>query len=265
MRTIPVSYRRQLTGPSLAAAFGLYPVGPAPPAHQPKAAISPQASVQPAHQPTSALPSSHGPSNLPIPDVPTFVPPIFRIPSVTYSGSQPSVAASGAVWSSSSRCPAVAGNASSVVDPNHHIGGVLSNRPTSFSTACPHKSLFLPPPMAHRVLPSLTSGGSQSSVVPGASGTHPPLPPQYPSSSSSSSRSLHTMFFARVLVGRSAVGRSDYRTPPPLDPSDHYGRCFDSCVNRPIAPTIYVIFNSAQCYPEYIVEYANRSKSADPV
>jgi len=273
MRAIPISYRRHVAGPSLAAtAFvnvpGLYPVGSAPPAHQQKAIISPQVNMQPAHQPISGLPSSHvGPSSLQIPDVSTFVPPIFRIPPGPYSASQPSLSATGAVWGqnvSCSRCPAVGGNVSpAVVDPtiqSNHAGGVLSNRPTSFPATCPHKSVFLPP-MAHRVLPSLSNSGSRSSMVPGNSGAHPPLPPQY----TSSSHSHHTMFFARVLVGRSAVGRTDYRTPPPLDPSDHYGRCFDSCVNRPMDPSIYVIFNSAQCYPEYIIEYVNKSKSCDPV
>lgn len=276
MRAVPISYRRHVAGPSLAAAFvnipGLYPVASAPPAHQPKAIVSPQVNVQPAHQPISGLPSPHvGPSSLSIPDVSTFVPPIFRIPSTTYSGSQPSLAATGAVWGqngSCSRCPTVAGNASPTVDPNvqsNHVGGVLSNQPASasFSAACQHKSLFLPPPMAHRVLPpSLSLSGSRSGVVPAGGGNHAPVPPPY---TSSSSHSHHTMFLARVLVGRSTVGRSDYRTPPPLDPSDHFGRCFDSCVNRPIDPSIYVIFNSAQCYPEYIVEYVNNSKSADPV
>jgi len=276
MRAIPLSYRRHFAGPSLAAAFvnvpNLYPVGSAPPAHQPKSAVSPQINVQPAHQPISGLPSSHvsPTSSVSVPDVSTFVPPIFRIPSVTYAGSQqPSLAAAGGIWgqnSSCSRCPAVTGNASSpAVDPNmqsNHVGCVLSNRPASFSAACPHKSLFLPPPMAHRVLPSLPGGCNRSGMVPSSSGTHSALtPPQY----TSTSHTHHSMFFARVLVGRSTVGRSDYRTPPPLNPSDQFGRCFDSCVNRPLDPTIYVIFSSAQCYPEYIVEYVNKSKSADAV
>lgn len=270
LRAIPISYRRHIAGPSLAAAFvnvpSLYPVGSAPPAHQPKTVISPQLNVQPAHQPISGLPSTHvGPSSLPVPDVSTFVPPIFRIPPVSYSGSQPSLGTNGGVWGQNgpcSRCPALTGNTSQMIDPNlasNQPGCVLSNRPTtsSFPSACPHKSLFLPSPLSHHVLPSLPSSSSRSSVVPGGSGSHPPLPPQY----ISSTHSHHSMFFARVLVGRSAVGRSDYRTPPPLNPSDPFGRCFDSCVNRPIDASIYVIFNSAQSYPEYIVEYVNKSKS----
>lgn len=272
MRAVPISYRRHIAGPSLAAAFvnvpGLYPVGSAPPAHQPKSIVSPQVNVQPAHQPVSGLPSAHvAPTSLPIPDVSTFMPPIFRIPSMAYSGSQPSLGAAGSIWGQSgscSRCPSVTGNASQVSDPNaqsNHGGSALPNRPTSFSTACPHKSLFLPPPLAHRMMPSLPVGGSHSAVVPSSTGSQPALPSQY----SPPPRSHHYMFFARVLVGRSAIGHSDYRTPPPLNPSDRFGRCFDSCVNRLNDPSIYVIFNNAQCYPEYIVEYVNKAKSADHI
>ena len=265
MRAIPVSYRR-LNFP------GLYPVGTAPPAHQQKAVVSPQVNVQPAHQSVSGLLSAHvGPSSLPaIPDWPSLIPPMFRIPSMAYSGgSQPSLGAAGGIWGqngSCSRCPAVAGKTSQAVDPNtssNHVTGVLANRPTaSYSAACVQKS-FVPPPVAHRMLPSFPPGaGSRSAVVPVGGGSHSTLaPPQH----GSHQHSHHTMFFARVLVGRSAIGRSDYRTPPPLDPSDQFGRCFDSCVNRPIDPSIYVIFNSAQCYPEYLIEYVNKSKSAEPV
>jgi len=266
MRAIPVSYRR-LNFP------GLYPMGSAPPAHQPKAVVSPQMSVQPAHQPVSGLLSAHvGPGSVPsVPDMSTWIPPMFRIPSMVYSGSPPSLGTTGSVWghsSSCSRCPAVTGSAPPAVDPNvpsNHVGGVLPNRPAAAfaAAACMHKSLFVPPSVAHRVLPTLPRAGGRSAVVPvGGGGTHPTLaPPQY----GSHQHSHHAVFFARVLVGRSAIGRSDYRTPPPLDPSDQFGRCFDSCVNRPIDPSIYVIFNSAQCYPEYIVEYVNKSKSAAPV
>ena len=278
MRAIPVSYRRHVAGPSFAAATlvnlpGLCPVGSAPPAHQPKAVTSPQLNVQPAHQPLSGLLSAHvSPSSLPFPDVSSLIPPIFRIPSATYSGSQPPLGVPGGIWgqsvSSCSRCPAGGGNVAAVADPNaasNGVGGMQSNRPLSSSlaaVACGHKSLFLPPNSAHHMLSPVSTGASRSSTIPGRSGTHPPLTPPY---GSSSSHSHHTMFFARVLVGRSAVGRSDYRTPPPLEPSDQFGRCFDSCVNRPIEPSIYVIFNSAQSYPEYIIEYTNKSKSSDPV
>jgi len=267
MRAIPVSsvsYRR-LNFTDLASA---------PPAHQPKAIVSPQINVQPAHQPVAGLLAAQlgPPASVPaIPDMSALIPSMFSIPSMAYSTSpQPSLAATGGIWgqnSSCSRCPAITGNVPQAVDPNmqsNHVSGMLPNRPAaSFSATSLHKSLFVPPPVAHRMLPMLPRAGSRSAAVHvGAGGHHPTLaPPQY----SSHHHSHHTMFFARVLVGRSAVGRSDYRTPPPLDPSDQFGRCFDSCVNRPIDPSIFVIFNSAQSYPEYIIEYVNKSKSADPV
>lgn len=62
------------------------------------------------------------------------------------------------------------------------------------------------------------------------------------------------MFVARVLVGRPGQGRPGMRKPPE-DPADPKGRPFNSCVNYPDKPTIFVIFDSTQCYPEYLIEY----------
>ncbi|XP_062605845.1 protein mono-ADP-ribosyltransferase PARP12-like [Saccostrea cucullata] len=62
------------------------------------------------------------------------------------------------------------------------------------------------------------------------------------------------MFVARVLVGRPGQGRPGMRKPPE-DPDDPKGRPFNSCVNTPHKPSIFVIFDSTQCYPEYIIEY----------
>ncbi|XP_062610349.1 E3 ubiquitin-protein ligase RNF216-like [Saccostrea cucullata] len=62
------------------------------------------------------------------------------------------------------------------------------------------------------------------------------------------------MFVARVLVGRPGQGRPGMRKPPE-DPADPKGRPFNSCVNTPHKPSIFVIFDSTQCYPEYIIEY----------
>ena len=65
------------------------------------------------------------------------------------------------------------------------------------------------------------------------------------------------MFVARVLVGLYSQGRPCMRKPPPLDQKSPYGRCYDSCVNDLCDPRIYVIFDSAQCFPEYIIEFQN--------
>ena len=63
------------------------------------------------------------------------------------------------------------------------------------------------------------------------------------------------MFVARVLVGKSAVGKPNLQRPPPIDPSRPHGSLFDSCVNSASKPSIFVIFDNDQCYPEFLIEY----------
>ena len=63
------------------------------------------------------------------------------------------------------------------------------------------------------------------------------------------------MFVAKVLVGRYTGGRKQYRKPPPLYEDSPYGKCYDSCVDNITKPTIFVIFDNSQCYPEYVIEY----------
>ena len=63
------------------------------------------------------------------------------------------------------------------------------------------------------------------------------------------------MFVARVLCGTSTLGKAEYKTPPPIDPSSSSGPFYDSCVDRMESPNLYVIFERSQCYPEYIIEY----------
>ncbi|KAL5007235.1 hypothetical protein ScPMuIL_016041 [Solemya velum] len=62
------------------------------------------------------------------------------------------------------------------------------------------------------------------------------------------------LFLARVLVGRSCIGESKMRKPPP-NPFDPKKRPFNSCVDNKTNPTIFVIFDSSQSYPEYLIEY----------
>ncbi|EMP31633.1 TCDD-inducible poly [ADP-ribose] polymerase [Chelonia mydas] len=68
---------------------------------------------------------------------------------------------------------------------------------------------------------------------------------------------LRYMFLAKVLVGKSAVGNANYCQPPRIRSS---GRPFDSCVDS--ASSIYVIFNSSQSYPYFLICYKLLS---DPV
>ncbi|KAL4224782.1 Zinc finger CCCH-type antiviral [Mactra antiquata] len=64
------------------------------------------------------------------------------------------------------------------------------------------------------------------------------------------------MFLASVLVGQYTVGNPKLRTPPPLVPNaDQFVKRFDSCVDNKENPKIFVIFDSTQAYPEYLLEY----------
>ncbi|NXN44889.1 PAR12 polymerase, partial [Rhinoptilus africanus] len=64
---------------------------------------------------------------------------------------------------------------------------------------------------------------------------------------------LHTktMFLARVLVGEFTLGSPSYVRPPLKDNQNFY----DSCVNCSSNPSIFVIFEKQQIYPEYLIEY----------
>lgn len=113
----------------------------------------------------------------------------------------------------------------------------------------------LPPP-AHPArappilaLPHATASANKWRHAPGWRVEHDGAPPP--------THSQHVVFLARVLVGQSTVGCCEYRRPPPVDANRPFGRCYDTCVNRTVNPSIFVVFNSSQCYPEYIIEYTN--------
>ncbi|XP_054909115.1 protein mono-ADP-ribosyltransferase PARP12-like [Poeciliopsis prolifica] len=60
------------------------------------------------------------------------------------------------------------------------------------------------------------------------------------------------MFVARVLVGEYTKGSSSYVRPPPKAGSK---ALYDSCVNSETDPSIFVIFEKQQIYPEYLIKY----------
>ncbi|XP_014792722.1 PREDICTED: poly [ADP-ribose] polymerase 12-like [Calidris pugnax] len=68
---------------------------------------------------------------------------------------------------------------------------------------------------------------------------------------------LHTktMFLARVLVGEFTLGCSSYVRPPLKDSQNFY----DSCVNCSLNPSIFVVFDKQQIYPEYLIEYTDQA------
>ena len=64
------------------------------------------------------------------------------------------------------------------------------------------------------------------------------------------------MFVAKVLVGSYTTGHSSYRRPPSKEPSNPASDLYDSCVDDRSFPTIFVVFDTDQFYPEYIIEYS---------
>jgi poly [ADP-ribose] polymerase 7/11/12/13 len=61
------------------------------------------------------------------------------------------------------------------------------------------------------------------------------------------------MFVARVLTGDFIEGNMMY-TSPPLQ--------YDSCVDRRMNPSVFVIFHKDQIYPAYVIEYSETDKAA---
>ncbi|CAL9683183.1 unnamed protein product [Knipowitschia caucasica] len=65
------------------------------------------------------------------------------------------------------------------------------------------------------------------------------------------------MFVSRVLVGEFTKGSTDFRRPPSKDAGDV--NLFDSCVNDEENPSIFVVFEKHQIYPEYLLRYEQKS------
>ncbi|KAA0720849.1 Poly [ADP-ribose] polymerase 12 [Triplophysa tibetana] len=66
-----------------------------------------------------------------------------------------------------------------------------------------------------------------------------------------------TMFVCRILVGDYTKGESGYLRPPSKDGGDTL--FYHSCVNDVYNPTIFVVFEKHQIYPEYLIEYRESS------
>uniref|UniRef100_A0A8C4N8X8 Poly(ADP-ribose) polymerase family member 12 n=1 Tax=Eptatretus burgeri TaxID=7764 RepID=A0A8C4N8X8_EPTBU len=65
------------------------------------------------------------------------------------------------------------------------------------------------------------------------------------------------MFLVRVLVGEFTKGSSEYSRPPTKPGSSVH--LYDSCVDDEGNPSIFVVFERDQMYPEYIMEYVSYS------
>lgn len=74
----------------------------------------------------------------------------------------------------------------------------------------------------------------------------------------SSRNGRYSMFVAHVLVGDFVQGNPEYRRPPPR--ASNSNRLYDSCVDDPTDPSIFVIFEKHQIYPAYILEYSSEAQ-----
>ena len=62
------------------------------------------------------------------------------------------------------------------------------------------------------------------------------------------------LYLAHVLVGEYATGRQGMITPPPKAGSDATD-AYDSVVDNPGNPSIFVVFYDNQCYPDYLITF----------
>lgn len=60
------------------------------------------------------------------------------------------------------------------------------------------------------------------------------------------------VFVAKVLTGDYAVGGQGLRAPPLREGAGAPLR-YDSVVDNPLQPAIFVIFNDTQAYPQYLI------------
>ncbi|KAK7093615.1 zinc finger CCCH-type antiviral protein 1-like [Littorina saxatilis] len=59
------------------------------------------------------------------------------------------------------------------------------------------------------------------------------------------------MFLAKVLLGKFTKGEQSYTLPPAREGQ----KLYDSCVDEERSPTIFVIFDLVQSYPEYLIQF----------
>ena len=67
------------------------------------------------------------------------------------------------------------------------------------------------------------------------------------------------MFLAEVLVGSPTKGDPSMKRPP-LKGDAASNERYDSCVDNMERPTVFVLFDSDQYYPTYLIQYKIKSK-----
>ncbi|XP_012623451.1 protein mono-ADP-ribosyltransferase PARP12 [Microcebus murinus] len=75
---------------------------------------------------------------------------------------------------------------------------------------------------------------------------------------SKSDTQSHMMFLARVLVGEFVRGNASFVRPPAKEGQSNV--FYDSCVNSVSDPSIFVVFEKHQVYPEYLIHYTTSAK-----
>ena len=66
---------------------------------------------------------------------------------------------------------------------------------------------------------------------------------------------LKYMYQARVLVGKPCQGTHGMVEPAPLDPNNPLSGLHDCAVDNIQSPFIYVVFNDAGAYPDYLISF----------
>lgn len=72
--------------------------------------------------------------------------------------------------------------------------------------------------------------------------------------------STRCMFVCRILVGDYTKGDSSYLRPPSKNGGDTV--FFDSCVDDVYNPSIFVVFEKHQVYPEYLIQYREQFQTS---
>lgn len=62
------------------------------------------------------------------------------------------------------------------------------------------------------------------------------------------------MYLAKVLVGDFTMGQQGLPAPPPRSQAN-YSDLYDSVTDNKVPPTMFVIFNDIQAYPEYLITF----------
>ena len=65
---------------------------------------------------------------------------------------------------------------------------------------------------------------------------------------------IKRMYLSKVLTGEFCMGKSGMRVPPPKSGGAAHA-LYDSVVNNVAGPSMFIIFNDTQAYPDYLVAF----------